>query len=248
MLGARDAGAEIGELVEEVLGRPGFYRSVELRNRVDATPDDMFPWFEENAIEVRPLAAGARRRDGRIARAERHLARARRVPGLRALELRRGIHVGRDGGRACGGAGGVRIGRAAFPEFLGEMGRSRAVRALRQSTLDKAGHHLHLSRRKGAESTLPFLEAVFAAGGVRDGPVFELRSAIVRDLGLTAEEVGYLAGVEPDAEGVRAFFPSPDGEEPEWAEPAPETAAAPPSAPPASPASRKRVQRSLGEF
>ncbi len=247
VLGARDAGAEIGELVEEVLGTPRFYRSVELRNRVDATPDDMFPWFEENAMKFARSPQGLAAGIEAIARAERHLARARRyrVYGLwsYAAELMSGGTA-----VALGGAGGVRIARAAFPEFLGEMGRSRAVRALRQSTLDKAGHHLHLSRRKGAESTLPFLEAVFAAGGVRDGPVFELRSAIVRDLGLTAEEVGYLAGVEPDAEGVRALFPSPDGEEPESAEPAPETAAAPPSAPPASPASRKRVQRSLGEF
>jgi DNA polymerase III delta prime subunit len=247
VLGARDAGEEIGELVEEVLAAPRFYRNVELRNRVDATPEDLFPWFEENAMRFARTPAGVAAGIDAIARAERHLARARRyrVYGLwsYASELMTG-----GASVALSEAGGVRIATAAFPEFLGEMGRSRAVRGLRQSTLDKAGRHLHLSRRKGADSTLPFLEAVFAAGGIRDGPVFELRRAIVHDLALTPEEVGFLAGVEPDAEGIRALFPAAEEPPADREEAAPVPANPTVVPPPAPPEPRKRIQRSLGEF
>ncbi len=248
VLGARDAGEEIGELVEEILATPKFYRSVEIRNRVDSTPEDLLPWFEENATRFARTDAGRSAGIDAIARAERHLARARRyrVYGLWsfASELM-------TGGTAVAleAAGGVRIASAFFPAFLGEMGRSRAMRGLRQSTLDKAGAHLHLSRRKGAESALPFLEAAFSAPGVREGPAFEFRRAIVHDLGLTPEEVGFLAGVEPDAEGIRALFPTDDSvQSPAESEPAamePELPAAKPR-PPVEP--RKRIQRSLGEF
>ncbi|MCI4327010.1 MAG: AAA family ATPase [Thermoplasmata archaeon] len=246
VLGARDVGGEVGELAEEVLATPRFYRSVELRNRVDATPDDLLPWFEENAVRFARTSAGLSAGIDAIARAERHLARARRyrVYGLwsYATELMTGGTA-----VALAEAGGVRIASARFPEFLGEMGRSRSVRALRVSALTKAGHHLHLSRRKGAESTLPFLEAAFSAGGVRDGPVFDLRRGIVHDLELTPEEVGYLAQVEPDAEGIQALFPPApeDRAERELAAPA-EPEPTPPPAP--APEARKRVQRSLGEF
>jgi replication factor C large subunit len=245
VLGGRDAQTEIGELVEDIFAHPRFYRSAELRNRVDATPDDLLPWFEESAARLAMTPAGRAAGTEAIARAERHLARARRyrVYGLwsHATELMTG-----GASVALAEAGGARIGRAIFPEFLGEMGRSKSSRALRRSALDKADRVLHLSRRKGAESTLPFLEVVFGAPGVRDGPVFHLRKQIVADLGLSPEEVGFLAGVEPEAEGIQALFPAEEetaaieSEAPE-AVPVPE-----PEAKPA--AVRKRTQRSLGEF
>jgi DNA polymerase III delta prime subunit len=244
VLGSRDSQSEIAELVEDVFAHPRFYRNAELRGRVDADPEDLLPWFEENAARFARTPEGRVAGTAAIARAERHLARARRyrVFGLwsHASELMTG-----GASIALEEAGGARIGRTMFPVFLGDMGRSKASRALRRSTLDKADHHLHLSRRKGAESTLPFLEAVFGAPGVRDGPVFVLRRRIVANLELTPEEVGFLAGVEPDADGIRALFPAA---EPEEAVPEEETPAAPSPKAPAVPESRKRVQRSLGEF
>jgi DNA polymerase III delta prime subunit len=247
VLGARDAQTEIGELVEDVFAHPRFYRNAEIRNRVDATPDDVLPWFEESASRLAQTPAGRAAGTEAIARAERHLARARRyrVFGLwsHASELMTG-----GASVALADAGGARIGRAAFPSFLGEMGRSKSSRAIRRTTLDKADARLHLSRRKGAESTLPFLEAVFGAPGVRDGPMFALRKGIVSDLGLTAEEVGFLAGVEPDAEGIQALFPEVEADV--EVELAPEAAELPAEPPPTKKpvADRKRVQRSLGEF
>jgi replication factor C large subunit len=248
VLGVRDIGSEIGEFVEEVLAAPRFYRSVELQNRVDANPDDLLPWFEEGAIRLARTPAGVSAGLASIARAERNLSRARRyrVYGLWSYA---GEQMSGGTAVAVAEAGGVRIGRAPFPTFLGAMGRSRATRALRTSTLDKAGEHLHLSRRKGVDLTLPFLESVFGTPGIREGTVFELRRAIVRELRLTPEEVGFLAHVEPDAAGIRALFESPDTEaaEPPAPEVASPVAAEKPKEAPA-PAGRKRVQRSLGEF
>jgi DNA polymerase III delta prime subunit len=249
VLGMRDTEEEVAELVEEVFAEPRFYRSVEIRNRIDATPDDLFPWFEEASLRFPRTLAGTRAGIDAIARAERHLARSRRyrVYGLWsfATEL-----MTSGPSTAIAAAGGSRPdARALFPSFLGEMGRSKATRAARQGILDKADRRLHLSRRKGAEATWPFLESVFSAPGVRQGPLFDLRRAIVTDFGLTPEEVGLLAGVEPDAPGIQALFPPP----PTVAEPAPEPEPAeePVTAPtPAAPrdAAKKKVQKSLGEF
>ncbi|MCI4362277.1 MAG: AAA family ATPase [Thermoplasmata archaeon] len=247
VLGSRDSQSEIAELVEDVFAHPRFYKNVELRGRVDADPEDLLPWFEESASQFARTPEGRVAGTAAIARAERHLARARRyrVFGLwsQASELMTG-----GASVALAEAGGARIGRTMFPAFLSDMGRSKASRALRRSTLDKADHRLHLSRRKGAESTLPFLEAVFGAPGIRDGPVFVLRRRIVANLELTPEEVGFLAGVEPDADGIRALFPAepPAADESPPAEEETPAPAPPPKAAPAE--SRKRIQRSLGEF
>ena len=248
VLGARDVTGDLETLVEDVLAKPRYYRSVELRDRVDATPDVLLPWFEEGALRLARGPAGVAAGIAAIARAERNVARSRRfrVYGLWSYateQLAGGTSL------ALADAGGVRIGRAPFPEFLAEMGRSRATRALRTSTLDKSGARLHLSRRKGIESTLPLLEVIFSTPGVRDGPVFRLRREVVHDFGLTPEEVGFLAGAEPDAAGVRALFDPPQEEAtPDEEVPSPEKAPADetPAAP--SRAERKRVQRSLGEF
>ncbi|MCI4320882.1 MAG: AAA family ATPase [Thermoplasmata archaeon] len=247
VLGVRDVGSEIGEFVEEVLAAPRFYRSVELQNRVDANPDDLLPWFEEGAVRLARTPAGVSAGLAAVARAERNLSRARRfrVYGLWSYA---GEQMSGGTAVAIAAAGGVRIGHAPFPAFLGEMGRSRATRALRTSTLDKAGEHLHLSRRKGVDLTLPFLERVFGTPGVREGRVFELRRAIVRELRLTPEEVGFLAHVEPDAAGIRALFDSPQNapEEATVSEESTPVAVEKPKVLP--PSERKRVQRSLGEF
>jgi DNA polymerase III delta prime subunit len=246
VLGMRDTEEEVAALVESVFAEPRFYRSVEVRNRIDATPDDLFPWFEEASLKFPRTPAGTAVGIAAIARAERALARSRRyrVWGLwsYATELMTG-----GPSVAIAEAGGARIARAPFPIFLGQMGASRASRAGRQAILDKADRRLHLSRRKGADSTWPFLESVFLAPGVRDGPLFELRKAIVADLQLTPEEVGMLAGVEPEAAGVQALFPAavvpPDEVPVVVEEPAPAVAAPSPSKP-----GPKKVQRSLGEF
>ncbi len=254
VLGARDQTADFEALTEEALSSARYYRSVEVQDRLDATPDDLFPWIEENVPFFAPDAGHRTAAFDRLSSAERALGRARRfrVWGLwsYASELMTG-----GVGLAIRDAPVAVVGRAQFPRFLGEMGRSRASRALRDSVMRKAGRRLHLSRAKSRDTLLPFLEAIFAPAGARRAAPPELLDArrIARELELTPDEVAYLIGAEPDSAAVRRLLES------EEAPPVPagETAAGEPSAadtstPPATSSPEetppKRVQRRLSEF
>jgi len=242
--GTRDLSSDFAELTEEVLTHPRYYRSVEVRDRLDAPPDDLLPWVEENvpwfAPDDRHLEAGL----ATVAAAELLLARARRwrAYGLWSYAselLTGGVSLAiRD--RPAG-----RSGAAAFPRFLGEMGRSRASRAVRDSLVRKLGSRLHLSRAKSRAVALSFLEALFGmvGRGRRTGEAPRVVRALVRELELSAEEVGALLGVEPDHASVRGLLPeaTEEGDEPEGPSESE-------SAPPPVPTTRPTVQRSLGDW
>jgi len=249
VLGFRDLQADFVELTEDALAHPRYFRNVEVQDRLDATPDDLLPWIEENL----PLfAPDAMHRDAAyrvLAVAEQFLARARRARtyGLwsYASELMTGgvslaLHE-----RPVGGGG------VAFPQFLSEMGRSRGLRAIRDSLAEKAGRRLHVSIAKGRELLLPFLEGVFAsaAGRGAHAEVRRVAAEIVRELELTPEEVGFLLRAPPDARSVteilaRAFTPRAN-----VADDQRDSAGGPPESSDRGPAEAgHRVQRQLSEF
>jgi DNA polymerase III delta prime subunit len=245
VLGVRDVTSDLGDLAAEVLCSARYYRGGELRERLDATPDDFLPWVEENVPRFAPDAAHRDAAFRTLAVAESLLARARRyrVYGLwsYASELLSGgmsLSI-REAPVAIESA-------AAFPQFLGEMGRSRATRAVRDALVHKAGRRFHLSHRKVRESTLPFLEDLFDAArrAGSDPALRRAATAIVRELELSPEEVGYLLDAEVDSAAVRGFTSVED-----------EESSAPPGAPGGSSRTagpgeggRRRAQRSLGEF
>jgi DNA polymerase III delta prime subunit len=241
LLGFRDRTQDFFEFTDELFRVPRFYRSVEVQNRLDATPDDLLPWIEENV----PRAT----RDPRarlaalevLARAELFLTRARRQ---RVYALWSFASELMTGGTSlalsrAGPAGGSPL---AFPQFLSAMGRSKATRALRASIEQKVGRGAHVSRRKSGEIFLPMLTRWFRslATGRASAASRELCRSIVLEADLSAEEVGLLMDREPDSSAVRALVVhDPDGD------------AGPPSGPaarrtrtrartaPASPASRR---------
>jgi len=248
VLGFRDLQADFVALTEEALSNPRYFRNVEVQDRLDATPDDLLPWIEEN---VPRFAPDAKRREAAyrvLAIAEQFLARARRarVYGLwsYASELMTGGVSLALHDRPAGGGG------VAFPQFLSEMGRSRSFRATRESLAKKAGQRLHLSVGKSREVVLPFLEGLFAASSGRGvhAEVRKVVAEIARELELTPEEVGFLLGVAPDARPVtellaRAATPPAgsgrtDGETPAHRPPGPD----------AGSDAAKRVQRQLSEY
>ena len=260
ILSGRDLESNFFDLVGGVLEEPRFYRSVEIRDRLDSTPDDVLPWIEENL--PRFARDDARRADAYawLGRAELDLARARRFRVYAlwsfATEIMTGgvsLALGPESRRGAAQVG--------FPQFLGEMGRTRGLRAMRASLLDKVGEHCHLSRRKGAEEFLPFLEGMFAPGRPSTGlGVAALRRRLARELKLTAEELAFLTGTEVESAQVRALLP-PKDEESGADEPVEEKAERLPSAPDASPPAqpqkgpptspaegKRKVQRQLGEF
>ena len=145
--------------------------------------------------------------------------------------------------------------RAAFPQFLGEMGRSRSVRAVRESLVAKIAKRDHLSRAKARAALLPFLEGLLAArpGAHRTARVRDAARAIVSELDLTEEETAFLLRTSPDALEVRELLEtasaedvSPSAEEAEVESSPPAPAAAPTAGTTERP--KKRTQRNLGEY
>jgi replication factor C large subunit len=249
VLGFRDQAADFVALTEEALTTPRYYRNVEIQDRLDAPPDDLLPWIEEN---LPAFAPDAKHRDAAfrtLAVAEHFLARARRsrVYGLwsYASEIMTGgvslaLH---DGPGSRGGVG------VSFPQFLGDMGSSRALRATRELIAKKSGQRFHMSKAKSREVLLPFLEGLYSAAASR-GARPDLRrvaTTISRELDLGAEEVAFLLGTEPGSRAVAELLGAPS------TTPGPEEAAekdstTPPEAPAPGTELPKRVQRNLSDF
>ncbi len=253
VLSGRDLAADLELLTEEALTSARFYRAAEVRDRLDAPPDDLLPWIEENIPHYAPDAAHRGAAFEVLASAELFLAWARRQRiwdlWTYASELQTGgVSVAlRD--RPVPVHRGV-----SFPQFLGEMGRSRGTRNLRESLVDKIGHRLHASHAKTRESLLPFLERL--GEGLRSTPrppdLLRAMRAIVRELELTEEEVGYLLGTAPDSPEVRAVRGS--GPEARSGEPAEEgpteesKGGAKAASKSSADGSRRKVQRQLSDF
>ncbi len=240
VLGSRDRTADFESVTDEALSAARFFRSVEIRDRLDAPPDDLLPWIEENIPIFAPDAVHRAAAFDRLAVAERLLQRARRrrVWGLWSYAtevLTGGVGLAiRDRPVPAGR-------RPYFPAFLGEMGRTRGSRATRDAIAAKSGERLHLSRAKARDSVLPFLEEILRAGAAEASGGRSARRAaqVVRELELTPEEVAYLLDEAPDGSAVaRLVAPA----EPEEDAPAGSPAPAPRGG------SGRRVQRSLSEF
>ena len=260
LLGTRDVTSDFFDLTREILDSPRVYRSVEIRNRLDATPDDLLPWIEENLPRATRDPVTRLSAYEELAEADLLLSRARRFRtyGLwsYASELMTGgvsLALAHGDGHAPD--------RIAFPQFLGEMGRSRAVRAIRTSILSKSGRMLHVSRRKAAEFSLDFLTVAFrgAAGRRASDRDREFARRLTTALELTAEEVAYLTGGLPDDERVQELIrareeASAPPDEPEKRSPALPPKRAGPTPPPSgdpsveSPTSSRKTQRRLVDY
>ena len=255
ILGTRDLAADFAAITEEVLSTARYYRSVEIRDRLDAPPDDLFPWIEENLPHFAPDSVHRAAAFDRLASAERALARARRFRVWGLWSYASELMTGGVGLAIRGGPVPV-AGRAQFPRFLGEMGRSRSVRAVREAVVRKAGAQFHLSRDKSRETVLPFLESLFTAPRDRRNAeaLRAVARSVVRELKLTPEEVGYLADREPDSDPVIDLMEIGSGDPAardagsESAESVPAPARDPTETRGVSERDRKRVQRQLSDF
>lgn len=211
VLGVRDLGTDLAAVTEEALSIPRFYRSVEVQDRLDAPPDDLLPWIEENLPHFAPDAH--RRADGFdvLAVAERFLMHARRARVWSQWSYASELLTG-GVGLAIHDRPIPRTSGAAFPRFLGEMGRSKGFRAIRDGLAAKAAARFHLSGKKGREVLLPFLERVFEPGprDRRSPELWNLARAIGRELQLSEDEVAFLVHREPDSAEVRRILGSPE--------------------------------------
>ena len=247
LIGARDLESDFAAFTAEVLTSPRFIRSGEIHDRLDAAPDDLLPWIEENLPRTAGEPLGRYEAYEVLARAEQFLSWARRQ---RVWSLWSYANELMTGGvsTALAGHGRARTPYVAFPEFLGAMGRSRAQRAARLSLVTRLGPRVHLSRRKGIEAFLPFLERLFAPPpmGKPRAAVSATRRAVVRQLQLSAEDLSYLMGLEAESPEIRELLDLPT--EPEPSTPPPVEEAPEPTPEPKTEGGPRKVQRRLGEF
>ncbi len=249
VLGVRDLTSEIEQLTEEALTARRYFRSIEVQDRLDAPPDDLLPWIEENVPHFAPDPRHRAAALDVVAVADRFLRRARLQRVWSQWSYSSELLTGGVGFAIRDAGVPLREG-AAFPRFLGDMGRSRTQRGLRDAIAGKAGERLHLSKEKARLWALPFLEVVLHRGTESRASPRELTVVrrLVRELDLTREEVGYLLGVEPESPRVTGVF-----DRPETAEPVPEASASRPdrgadAAAETPPPAAKQHQRSLSEF
>ncbi|MCI4345705.1 MAG: AAA family ATPase [Thermoplasmata archaeon] len=266
VLAGRDRSTEIEEYISKVLSAPHWRRSIEIRNEIDAPPDDLLPWVEENAPHATRDPTRRLEALETVARAERLLALARRSRhfGLWSYGselLTGGVSIALDRPPSAMPL------RAGFPSFLGQMGQMRISRALRQSLLGKLGRAVHSSRRRANSEYLALYFLMFEQGepGFAGPTASRFRRLAIRELALTPEELGYLLGAPPDSPEVAREWSAAEAEHVE-AKPAPGKArrgrnSAPKSAekessqppvptppePPPAP-KQKRSQKKLAEF
>ena len=250
-LGFRDLTADFIALTGEALSTPRYYRSVEVQDRLDATPDDLLPWIEENLPAFSPDAVHRDAAFRVLSVADQFLTRARRARVYGLWSYASELMTGGVSLALRDRPGGPGAPEAMFPRFLAEMGYSRGFRTTREGLAKKAGRRLHLSTAKSREVVLPFLQRIFTAAAGRGGRGELRRTAaeISRELELTVEEVAFLAGIEPGSRtatelqgGKPAATPTGDEDDEESLEDARrrsrETSGEP----------SKRVQRQLSDF
>ena len=242
LLGARDPTADLEAVVEEVLTAHRYYRSVEIRDRLDAPPDDLLPWIEENLPRFAPDPAHREAAFDHLAIAEELLARARRQRVWSQWSYASEILTG-GVGLALAEAAVPPSGRAYFPGFLAEMGRSRSSRAVRDGIARKAGARFHVSRAKARAMILPFLEGVFRMREERrpSARIDAVRRGFLRELALNAEEVGVLLGVDPSSPSVSRLVEPLDAPREDPNDGGPDATAG-------SDTPGRRVQRHLSDF
>jgi replication factor C large subunit len=202
-VGARDLPSDFLEFTGRILAQPRVYRSVEIRDRLDATPDDLLPWIEENLPRVPAVPSARLAGFERLAEAERFLARARRDRVYALWSFASELMTG--GVSVALGDGSPRAELpVAFPQFLARMGRTRTSRSVRRRVLQRIGRHAHVSRSKGNEVWTPFLSRLFSdpSEGAHRPSVEALRVDLVRALALDAEDLAFWMDLTPESRDV----------------------------------------------
>ncbi len=249
VLATRDLQSDLFDLTGTVLTEPRFYRSVEIREWADTSPEDLWPWIEENLPRFAPNPPALEAGLEALGVAELPVARARRNRVYALWSFASETMTG-GAGLASAAFGPALESTVAFPEFLSRMGRSRGSRALRTSVLSKAGKALHMSRRKATIEFEPFLFGMLSAPKRPRGRGRAAGREWIDGFGFSPEEIEFLGG-EPSEPEPTVEAPNQSSERAEPQEPAVRPTPTPPppkAAPPEEPQTPRKVQRRLGEF
>ena len=192
--GYRDTEASIFDVVRHILKGKNLN---ELRREVmdvDATPDDLVLWVDENLGKEYQHPEDLVRGYEMLAKADRFLGRTRRtqnyrlwayasnlatlgVMAVRRHEYRKFVPFG-------------------FPQWLSKMSRSRGARQLKDSLAESLGRATHQSKRKSRNDQVAVFEALFRADP-------EFAAHRTADMDLTADQVALLLDEKATSKAVK---------------------------------------------
>ncbi len=195
-LGPRDTTANIFDVVRHILKGTQLSRLRREVMDVDATPEDMVMWVDENLAkeykDPRDLVAGYEM----LSKADRFLGRTRRTQNYRLWAYASDL--------ATGGVMAVRereyrgFTPFGFPQYLSKMARSRGVRATNNLLAEHLGKATHCSKRKARLFMLEPFRALFAQDE-------EFAAIQTFEMEITDDEVAVLLGKKATAKEVKAI-------------------------------------------
>jgi replication factor C large subunit len=162
---------------------------------MDMTPDELEKWIDEGIPhEMRDPSDQARAFDA-LSRSDVYLGRTRILQhyGLWSYAkemMTAGVSLSRKRGQRSP------VYDYGFPSHFIMLSRAKGPRAARNSVSGKLARHLHTSRRRVNESTLPLLSQT-----VRNDRELLLR--LISDAELDDGDVAFLLGTEPDSQEVK---------------------------------------------
>ncbi len=171
------------DLMGATLTRDDPTRARSIMRDVDETPDHILLWLDENLPSSCNDPGDLTRGYSMLSRADIFMGRVHRRQYYRfwayASDLMTFGVCASKRNRSKG------YGRFRFPSYLVKMSRSKGQRALKRSVCRKIGSHTHNSTGRVREDVLPYLREMS-----RNDP--DLAIALVRELGLDADEVAFL--------------------------------------------------------
>ena len=175
-----------------------------LLRSIDEEPSYVLLWLDENMPYEYTNTSDLMRGYNALSRADIFLGRVnrRQYYGLWSYAtdtMTAGVCVAKISDRYSGG-------RFRFPAYLSKMSQSKSVRSMKSSVCQKLADHLHTSTKRISTDVLPSLKLML----MKDP---ELRVAMVKDVGLEAEELAFLMNTKMDdamvKEAVNAATPEP---------------------------------------
>lgn len=174
-MGYRDTTGNIFDAVRHVLkGRAWTELRREIRD-VDATPEDIVLWIDENMPKEYQAADDLVRGYEALSRADIFLGRTRRTQNYRLWAYASDMATG--GVMAARQHQYKKFVPYGFPQYLSKMARSRGARQVKDQLAEALGRATHASKRKTRNETVPVFEALF-----RDDPEFAARQTYELDL------------------------------------------------------------------
>ncbi len=196
-LGDRDSTGTMFDLVRHVLKGRDLTALRREAMDVDATPDDIALWVDENLpkefVHPEDLVAGY----DLLSRADRFLGRTRRTQNYRLWAYASGLATGVAAVRKHPGP--RKFTPFGFPQYLSKMGRTKAHRAAMNDLAEAVGRYTHASKRKTRTEQLPSVAALFQTDQ-------EFAIYATAQLQLTEDHVVWLLGPDATAKELKAIL------------------------------------------